>query len=99
MLTFSLSHCLRSPVPVPIPAPRSLSPPRPLVTDTHPHHRYGYSAVSFNFIISALTVQWAMLVSGFWDHAWYSGLGLAFNFNFTRIPRRHTAPQIVPSKL
>ena len=36
--------------------------------------KYGYSAVSFNFIISALTVQWAMLMSGFWEHAWNNKL-------------------------
>jgi len=36
--------------------------------------KYGYSAVSFNFIISALTVQWAILVSGFWHNAWHNTL-------------------------
>jgi len=29
---------------------------------------YGYSSVGFNFLISALTIQWAILCNGFWHN-------------------------------
>ena len=44
----------------------------PTVTPTNWHNRYGYGSVGFNFLISAFTIQWSMLVLGFW-HAAYSG--------------------------
>eukprot|EP00040_Diaphanoeca_grandis_P023439 m.127428 g.127428 ORF g.127428 m.127428 type:complete len:492 (+) comp29272_c0_seq1:100-1575(+) len=31
-------------------------------------NKYGYSAVSYNFVISAMTIQWSMLVLGFWHN-------------------------------
>jgi ammonium transporter Rh len=29
--------------------------------------RYGYSAVGFNFLVSALSIQWAILARGFFE--------------------------------
>ena len=53
--THTHSLALRLPtLPIPLPSP-----------SFHPY-RYGYSSVAYNFVISALTIQWAMLISGFW---------------------------------
>lgn len=31
-------------------------------------HRYGYSAVGFNFLLAAMGIQWALLMQGWFQH-------------------------------